>query len=311
MNEAPPMTIDDVLFYGVYLSQILLISLYVPSRVLRRARGLIKTHPPAEFPKLYPMPVATIDRTLRAYRNLNGGVVMLGLALLIADWWLGYTIDGVWRIWEEGEQSPARDPQALARIYMFYTVLQGLLSIALFQYWESRYFKRMRAVRGGIRTAELRARRLFDFVSPALLGTAVAAYVAVSASLLFLELPQSAIMIASLTACHVWGAGCFAWMFYGRKQDPHQAAEDRARMIRAVWRVTIGLSILLSAIFGTVSLLVAFRLFEYMPFVFSAFVQVIVVVSTGRFCLVVPFDQQSFEVYRANATSGTSLAINK
>ncbi len=305
------MTIDDLLFYGVYLSQILLISLYVPSRVLRRARGLIEAHPPAEFPKLYPMPVATIDRTLRAYRNLNGGVVVLGLALLIADWWLGYTIDGVWRIWEEGEQSPARNPQALARIYVFYTVLQGLLSIALFAYWESRYFKRMRAVRGGIRTAELRARRLFDFVSPALLGTAVAAYVAVAASLLLLKPPQSAIMIASLTACHVWGAGCCVWMFYGRKQDPHQTAEDRAQMIRAVWRVTIVLSILLSAIFGIVSVLVAFRLFDYMPFVFSAFVQVIAVMSTGRFCLVVPFDQQSFDVYRADPNRDAALAAHK
>ena len=306
------MTINDLLFYGVYLSQILLISLYVPSRVLRRARGLIGAHPPAEFPKLYPVPVAAIERTLRAYRDLNMAIVALGLALLAADWWLGYTIDGVWRIWQEGELSPIRDPRAVVRIHMLYTVLQYLSAIVLFAYWESRYFKRMRAARGGIRTAELKARRLFDFVSPVPLAIAAAMYVAAVVSLLFLELPRSAIMIATLTVSHFAAAGWFVWLFYyGRKQDPHQTSEDRARMIRGVWRVMISVSTLLSAVFGLVSVLMAFRLVEYTPFVFSLFAQVVTVVSTRKFCLVVPFDQQTFEVYRADAASGAALAANK
>jgi hypothetical protein len=305
------MTIDDLLFYGVYLSQILLISLYVPSRVLGRARGLIETHPPAEFPKLYPVPIATIDRTLRTYRYLNLGVLALGLALLAADWWLGYTIDGVWRIWQEGEQSPIRDQRAVLRIHGLYTVFQYLAAIALFAHWESRYFKRMRAARGGIRTAELKARRLFDFVSPTLLGTAAAMYVGAVVSLLFLQLPRSAIMIATLTVSHVAAAGCFLWVFYyGRKQDPHQAPEDRARMLRGVWRGMVSVSMLLSVVFGLVSVLMAFRLVEYMPFVFSLFAQVVTVVSTRKFCLVVPFDQQSFDVYKADATPGAALPSN-
>ena len=51
--------------------------------------------------------------------------------------------------------------------------------------------------------------------------------------------------------------------------------------------------------------------FEYTPFVFSLFAQVVTVVSTRKFCLVVPFDQQSFDVYRADASRDAALATHK
>lgn len=307
------MTLDDVFFYGVYLSQILLISLYVPSRVLRKARGLIATYPPAEFPKLYPVPVATIERTLRVYLGLNLAVVVLGLALLAADWWSGYTIDSAWWAWQEGDPYPVRNIRAIAWVSTFYTVLQFLLSITLFAYWESRYFKRMRAARGRIRTAELKARRLFGFVSPALLGTAVAMYVGATASLLFLELPQraTALMITFLTMSQVGTVSTLLWVLYGKKQDPHQTHEDRARMIRTVWQNVLVVSILLSAIFVIAGALAAFRLLDYALFVNSLFVQAIAVISTGRFRLVVPSGQENFEVYKADTNRATASATNK
>lgn len=308
------MTIDDVFFYGVYLSQILLVSLYVPSRVVRRARNLIGTYPPAEFPKLYPVPVATIERTLRVYRSVNVGVVVVGLALLAADWWSGYTIDSAWWTWQEGEPYPVRNMRGAAWVSTFYTLLQYLLSIALFAYWESRYFKRMRAAaRDRIRTAELKARRLFGFVSPVLLGTAAAMYVGVTVSLLFLELPQrgTAIMITCLTMSNVWAAGCLVWVHYRKKHDPHQTHEDRARMIRTVWQSVVVLSILLSALFVIAGALVAFRLQDYMGFVWSLFIQVIAVIGTGKFSLVVPSGQENFEVYRGGTNRATAVTTSK
>lgn len=302
------MTIDDVFFYGVYLSQILLVSLYVPSRVVRRARSLIVTYPPAEFPKLYPVPVAMIERTLRVYLGLNLGVVVLGLALLAADWWSGYTIDSVWWTWQEGEPYPVRNMRGAAWVSTLYTLLQYLLSIGLFGYWEFRFFKRMRAAaRGRIRTAELKARRLFGFVSPALLGTAAVMYVGAVMWLLVLELPQRATvtLITCLTMSNVWAAGCLLWVVYGRKRDPHQSYEDRARMIRGVWHGVVVASILLSLVFGIAGALVAFRLLDYTGFVFSVFVQIIAVIGTGKFSLVVPSGQENFEVYRAGIRAGS------
>jgi hypothetical protein len=304
------MTIDDVLFFSVYLSQVLLLSLYFPSRVLRRARALIEAYPPSEYPKLYPVPRATIERLLRFYRHLNLGLLVLGLALLAAAWKSGYTLDSVLR---PGDAYPIRNP---FRFAMVYTALQWL-SIMLFGYWEIRYFKRMRAA-ARIRTAELKARRFFDFVSPALLGAAVAAYVGATVLLLFLGqlfLIRHQFLITYLpsvmTVCNVGLAGCAVWTLYGRKQNPHQSDGDRARMIRLGWQRMLVASILFSVLVAITSALLAFRLVDYIFLATSLFLQVAVAIFTGTFFVVVPFGQQSFEVYRADPNRAATLAANK
>lgn len=297
------MTIDIALFV-VYLSQIFVVSFYVPMRVLRRARSLIRAYPPTEYPKLYPMPVATIERMLGLYRNLNAGLLVLGLALLAGAWFYGYTIDPAWH----SGDVPVPNPFLGAS---FYTFLQ-MMPTAVLSLAELRYFKQMRAAaHSRIRTAELKARGWSDFVSPAAVGTAVAMYLGVTAALLLvadpspktiagLETTRSAIMTASLTLCNVVVAGCLLWVLHGKKQDPHQTHEDRVRMIRAVWQRLLAASIALSAFFGIVLALVELRLIHYVPFGISLFVQLIVVISTGKFLLVVPFGQETFEVYRAD-----------
>ena len=310
------MTIDHF-FYLVLLGQVLVVSLYVPHKILRRARVLIETHPPSEFPKLYPVPVATIERTLRVYRVANLGLAVLGVALLAAGWRYGYTIDPAW----QGGDVPIPHPYPIALVY---TVLQ-MLPTFVFGLLELRYFKRMRAAaRARTRTAELKPRRLFDFASPTLLSTAVAVYVGVTVWLLFfgdlprgalviagLEMSRRAFMVATLALCNVVGAGCLVWMVYGRKLDPHQAHEDRARMIRSWWRHTLMGSILLSTCFGAVILLLELRLPHYMPFLVSLYVQGLIVVSTGKFCVVASFGQASFEGYRAAANRPTAIAAHK
>jgi hypothetical protein len=306
------MTIDDALFYGVYLAQILVVSLYLPDRVVQRARGLFATHPPAEFPKLYPVPVATIERTLRIYRNSNLGVVAIGLALLAADGFSGYTIDSAWANWQEGEPYPIRNDRAVAFVSSLYTLLQCLLSIGLFAYFESRYFRRMKATAPGrIRTAELKARRLFDFVSPALLGTAMAAYAAVAVFLLALDLPGNvaAIMIALLTLTNACMTGCSIWLLYGRRHDPYQAREDRARAMRQAWRGMVVASILLSALYGIAGALIEVELFDYMLFASSLFAQAVAAFLAGKFSSVVlPFGPSNFDVYRADTNRPTAMA---
>jgi hypothetical protein len=308
------MTIDHFL-YVVLLGQVLVLSLYVPSRILRRARVLIETHPPSEFPKLYPVPVATIERMLRVYRIVNLGFVVLGLALLAAAWLYGYTIDPAW----QGGDVPTPNPLPIALVY---TVLQ-MLPTVLFGLLEFLYFKRMRAAaHARIRTAELKPRRFFDFASPVLLGTAVAVYAVVAAWLLFAgELPRGAIamagleiswrtyMFAALTVCHVVVAGCLVWALYGKKLDPHQTHEDRARMIQSWWRHMLIGSILLSAYFGIVIVLLKLRLPHYVPLLISLFLQGTGVLLTGKFCIVTPFGQESFEGYRAAVNRATATAI--
>jgi hypothetical protein len=300
------MTIKVLLFYGVYVSQVLVISLYLPSMLLRRARGLIETFPPSEYPKLYAEPLATIDRKLRVYRNLNTGLLLLGIGLLAAAWLSDYRIAARYGAY----------PTMVA--HGVYSMLQLSPAIVL-SLWGFSYFRRMRAVaRGRIRTAQLKARRLLDFVSPALLGTAVAMYVGATASVLYLDKPPGwlpsavppwAAAIAAMTIGNTLIAGIIAWILYGRKQDPHQTHVDRAREIRRVSQGLLIASILLSVVTAGGNALHVFELWHYGPLFKSLFLQVIVIltasVSLGR-----P-DPESFEVYKADPNRGAALATNR
>jgi hypothetical protein len=302
------MAIKSLLFYAVYLSQVVLISLYLPSRVLRHVRRLIETFPPSEYPKLYPEPLATIDRKLRVFHNLNTGLLLLGLGLLAGAWLSDYRIAAKYGAY----------PTMVA--HATYSMLQVVPMVA-FSIWGLAYYKRMRAAaRSRIRTAELKARRLFEFVSPALFGAAVATYVGATASLLLVEgrpgwlvggllgwlsFHRQYVMIASLTICNAWFAGIIAWSLYGRKQDPYQTYEDRARQIQLVAQGLLMASILLSVFMAGFNLLSAFELelWHYGPLLYSVFLQAGLTACLWFFLTYDPylrFEPQSFEVYRAN-----------
>jgi hypothetical protein len=289
------MTSNSPLFYVVYLSQVLLISLYLPSRIMRRARELIETYPPSAYPKLYPEPLAATERKFRVFRYLNTAMLLLGLGLLAAAWLTDYRISARYGAY----------PTAVA--HSVYSMLQ-LSPMVVLSLWGVGYLKRMKAAAARkIRTAELKPRRLFDFVSPALLGTAVAMYVGAIASVLYLDKPpgwlQSPVRpwvahIAAMTIVNVFFAGMIAWMLYGRKQDPHQTHEDRARQIRLVAQGTLIVSILVSVLSASRNALHVFELWQYGPFVGSVYLQLIVIL-TARALLVRP-DPRSFEVYKAD-----------
>ena len=54
-------------------------------------------------------------------------------------------------------------------------------------------------------------------------------------------------------------------------------------------------SILVSALYGAVIALIEIKLVYYVPFAFSLFCQVFLVVVTRKFCMVIPFGQESYE----------------
>jgi hypothetical protein len=290
------MTTINYLYAAVFLSQVLVVSLYAPTLVRRRVRTLLATRPAAEYPKLYPVPVATIERTLRLYRMLNAGIAALGLALAI---WL-YTIDG----------------EMSASVYAIYTCFQ-VAPVMLWTYWERRYFKRMSAAAPNtIRRAELKPRRVRDFISPALLGLAVATYLAATASLVFLRgapIPEplltSTLNFTLMTLANLFAAVTSVWMLRSRKIDPHQTHEDRTRKLRAGWRAMFTTIILLNAYVAVQSLLHGFGLFDYVGFAASVLVQFFAVAS-GK-ASVAALDQEDFEVYRANTNRASAVAARR
>jgi hypothetical protein len=279
-------------FYtAVILSQILVVSLYAPSIVAHRVRALLATRPPAEYPKLYPVPVATIERTLRLYRILNAGIAVLGLALLAAAWAFGYF----------GSDRDSATP------YAIYTMLQ-VVPVLLWGRWEKRYFQRMSAgTRNSIRRAELKPRRLFDFVSPTQLGLVVTTYVGAAVSLVFMTaapIPEprltSAFMFTVITIANLFFASGLVWVRTPKRSDPHQSHGDRARAIRAVYQAAVATIILINAYVALQSVLTSFDVMQYAGFAASLLTQFFVLAAAKASVLVL--NQEDFEVYKADAT---------
>jgi hypothetical protein len=276
-------------FYSaVILSQILVVSLYAPSIVARRVHALLATRPPAEYPKLYPVPVATIERTLRLYGNLNTGIAVLGLALLAAAWVYGYF------------GSSDKDS---AIPYAIYTMLQ-VAPIMLWSIWEKRYFKRMHAAaHKSVRKAQLKPRRLFDLVSPTTLGVVVATYLGATASLVLLSpsFPEPLLGFTFMfTAMTIWNLAAAALIVWTpKKWDPHQTHDDRARGLRAVWRAATFTVIVLNAYVALQTVLTSFDVMQYAGFAASLLTQFFVV--AGAKATVLVLNQEDFEVYKTDA----------
>jgi hypothetical protein len=110
-------------------------------------------------------------------------------------------------------------------------------------------------------------------------------------------------MIATMTIGNALFAGTIMWSLYGRKLDPHQADEDRARQIRLVAQGLLMASILWSVFMAGFNLLNVFELWHYGPLLYSAFLQAGFMAwlwFIRTFDPYLRFEPQSFEVYKAS-----------
>ena len=79
------------LFYLAFLSQVVLLSYYFPAMLLRRTKRILKQHPSSEYPKLYPVPVGTIESKMRLFKYINTAIFVVGLAIAFTSAWKGAT----------------------------------------------------------------------------------------------------------------------------------------------------------------------------------------------------------------------------
>jgi len=74
----------NTLFYIVFLSQIFLLSFYLPGKILGRMKSVLEVYPPSQYPKLYPRPVEYYKKGQRRYRFVNRAIFLLGFVILFA-----------------------------------------------------------------------------------------------------------------------------------------------------------------------------------------------------------------------------------
>ena len=141
-----------ILFYALFLSQIILISYYYPTQIIKRIDGVLKKFPPKDYPKLYPESLDNVITGKKRYQLLNQIILIIGLVLM-----------GIYAVMSsdyEGNQKFAEGLPLMFGMIQFIPFM--LLEISSF-----RQFKLMReANKSTSRTAGLSPRKLFDYVSP-------------------------------------------------------------------------------------------------------------------------------------------------
>lgn len=272
---------DYILFYVVFLSQILLISFYYPAKIYKRMRYVFDTYPPSAYPKLYPKPIEFYDRARRNYRNVNILILLAGLSILVA-------------LSVYSHDSDLHNAIALGYFFvqMFPVMLLDLSSL--------KEFKLMRNVNSRTtRKAELHPRRFFDFFSPVLFGIAVITYIAFVLLIVYVnqfgfEWFGGYWNIVWVTVMNLFFAAVLLWHMYGKKLNPHQAYEDRIRQIKTVAKIMIFTSIA-ATVFGGLSIsLSALDVRHLLPVFLSIYFQILAVIGFQAYRI----DHTNFDVYK-------------
>jgi hypothetical protein len=275
---------DQALFHLVFLSQVLLLSFFLPRMLLRRAHHVLETYPPESYPKLYPVSFATVRRAMGAYSALNFVMLAVGLALVLI------------RFYAASEEMLNGDTSLVITAYFFLQFAPMVVpGVAGFTYVQLQ----RKADRRTTRKAELRPRRLFDFVSPAVVGLAVAVYLAFVLLVAYVrqfDFPWFGGYwnVIGITFVNLLFAGLIVHTLRGKRKDPYQTHEDRRRQMGITLRSLVWISILGTAFIALSIGLSAFELRHLNPIFTSLYLQLIAVISFRSFRI----DDVDFEVYR-------------
>jgi hypothetical protein len=294
------------LYTLVFLCQIYVASIHYPRAMVRRTRQVISRFPPGEYPKLYPglrtrsqrdaEDADTDTYTERLYRRtgafltLNYLIAAVGLALVAWMYLSGY--------------SPS--PKGGAEIYvMAYFFLQAL-PLLYAAYKEMQTNKHLRETFDAPkRRAELKPRRLFDYVSPLAVVAAAALYTLWLAFFLTGR-PQdtsatsveSLVTIALISGMNIAYALIIGRYIYGRKINPYQASADQDREIRTTAHILTMSSIMVSLFLILTQAADRYALEVFDPVMASFYMQLCLIFGIGETFRRIRLDQMDFDVYK-------------
>jgi len=286
------LTWNNLLFYVAFLGQIFLISYYIPGKILKRLQYVHEHFPPEQYPKLYPQSIEKYVIGQRVFKIANWVIVLIGFAILLA---VIFVVD----------HSTFADDGYISEFWpMVYGAIQFLPAIFL----ELSAFGQLKLMRKAntstTRTAQLRPRRLFDFMSPQLFGLTIVMYLAAIVVDLYVhefavtwthDTVQRGIV---LSATNLLLVALGAWLMYGQRLNPHQSIEDRSTQVRASLGSFLYISIAMSVFFMVQALDDVYDMDFLGATLLSVYYKVIVAIS-----MVLPLRSQclenmNFDVYK-------------
>jgi hypothetical protein len=217
--------IEVYAFLAVFTVQILIMSVVVPTWFIRYVRVQTTSIPAERFAQLYP----GVDlghaqaRFLTQYRALTTGVAVFGV--LLWGWLFNYMRRPDWG-----------DSTVVALVTVHFVAAQVLPMLLLL--WAAVRFNKehKRSSPEGKRTAVLKRRGLFDFVSPFAVFLAVLSYLLFAGFVLYLRqhpFPGFAglVNLGVITLVYALNAFVVYTMLYGRSKNPFETHTGRLHTI--------------------------------------------------------------------------------
>lgn len=297
MADQIPMTAVLIIFYLTFASQIFLLSIYYPGMIAKRIRYVLKNYPPDKYPKLYPSgytvgAAGKGAQKMTLFRLYNGAVAVTGIIVLTAMISTGYRPDAM-----GGDEI----------FVMLYFLLQIIPSIVMAFREFGNYHQMHQAFAVKRRTAELRPRRLFDFVSPAYVVAAIAlfagwaAFYINSAGDIANWGVENYATIGGISAMNIAYIIMIRAFLSGKKLDPYQAYSDQLKTIESTIKTCVISSILVSLFLFLTQVADQYGLEVFDPPLTSFYVQLCVVMALGLVFRLIKLEEIDFEVYRENA----------
>jgi hypothetical protein len=210
----------NILFYIVFLAQVLLISAIVPYLVRRRLRRVLDAFPATTHPQMYPRPLSTYRTGLVLFAWFNRLLLLTGLVLLVI----------VYRVHGTDSPIPESWPAFFGGVQFLPMLVMDLFCLNLF-----RRLREIRPVKQ--RSASLAPRHLANFLPRWVLALAVAMMVAAVFTDLYLHgfVLDSSTLTRNLTVLVTNGMlALLGWRkLRGRSVAPHRNPEARNRSIGA------------------------------------------------------------------------------
>jgi hypothetical protein len=223
----------NILFYIVFLAQILTISAIVPHMLRRRLRRILEVLPASSRPQLYSRPLARYRTGLIVFTWLNHLMVLAGLFLLVI----------VYRLHGSQGDIPETWPAFFGGVQFLPMLVMDLFCVKL--------LRRLRELQPVTqRSASLAPRRTFDFIPRWLLALAVAMVAISVLADLYLHgfALDRQVLIRNLTVLvtNALLALLGWWKLRGRSRMPHRDPQARNRSIGTQLTVLAVISIAFS-----------------------------------------------------------------
>jgi len=284
---------QELLFYVVFISQILLISYYYPKQVSNRINYVLTNFPPEQYPKLYPKSMDYQKLVLRIYQLLNTVIVIVGCGMV---YWYSQLPVELGEKYDQAEQLP-----------LIYGMVQ-FIPLMYLEFAGRKQFKLMRSVNENTtRKADLAPRNLFSFISPLPLIIAASLYFGSIVLDLYVnnfQFTEDVVIKAiSLTLCNGLFICIVMINLSGKRLDPHQASQDRTKQIELSIKSMVFISILASVFFIVITVVQAYDADYINIYINSFYFQLLAVFGFGSMLHSQSLKDMNFDVYKKEVTA--------